>query len=62
MPKHTWKTYLWSGDNLLSVLVYLVKNVVNTTEQENTERESCGEVIFISLVKTVVNTSQQENT
>ena len=36
MPKHTWKTYLWSGDNLLSVLVYLVKNVVNTTEQENT--------------------------
>ena len=36
MPKHTWKTYLWSGDNLLSVFIYLVKNVVNTTEQENT--------------------------
>ena len=46
MPKHTWKTYLWSGDNLLSVLVYL-KNVVNTT---------------LVYLKNVVNTTEQENT
>ena len=36
-----WKSVLSNffgtgGDNLLSVLVYLVKNVVNTTEQQNT--------------------------
>ena len=37
-----------------------MKNVVNTTQQENTKRDTCGKVIFVSLVKNVVNASQQE--